>query len=176
VNAVKFGASCMAFAFVVAAGFGPSPDRPITRSPDSHLSGELDAKSFAARVAAEKGHVVLVNFWATWCVPCREEYPDLVKLQKAYGEKGLRVIGISTDFDKQLPAVETFLAKQRPPFPNYHRKSGGDDQDFIEAVDSKWTGELPFSVLFDRDGRKVRVLAGKSSYADFESEVRAILR
>jgi thiol-disulfide isomerase/thioredoxin len=140
------------------------------------LAGELDAKGYAARVAAEKGRVVLVNFWATWCVPCREEFPDLVRLQKAYGEKGLTVIGISTDFAKQLPAVETFLAKQRPSFPNYHKAAGGEDQVFIEAVDEKWGGELPFSVLFDRDGRKVRTLPGKNAYAAYEKEVTKLLR
>ena len=141
----------------------------------SRLAGELDGKGFAARVAAEKGHVALVNFWATWCVPCREEFPDLVRLQKAFTSQGLRVLGISTDFEKQRPEVEKFLQKQKPTFPNYHRKSGGDDQDFIEAVDPKWGGELPFSVLYDREGRKVRTLSGKNTYADFEREVRKAL-
>ena len=141
----------------------------------SHLAGELDAKEFAARVAAERGNVVLVNFWATWCVPCREEFPDLVKLQKAYAGRGLRVIGISTDFTKQLPAVETFLTRQQPSFPNYHMKAGGDVQDFIEALYSRWSGVLPFSVLFGRDGRKAATLAGKNSYADFEREVLKVL-
>jgi thiol-disulfide isomerase/thioredoxin len=142
----------------------------------SRLAGELDAKGLAARIEAEKGHVVLLNFWATWCVPCREEFPDLVRLQNALSQQGLRVIGVSTDFSKQLAAVEAFLAKNKPSFPNYHRKSGGDDQDFINAVDPTWGGELPFSVLYGRDGNKVRTLAGKSSYADFEREVLKVLR
>lgn len=165
-----------AFTCLAALALAQSPHPPTPSSPGSHLAGELDAKEFTARVAAEKGNVVLVNFWATWCAPCREEFPDLVRLQKAYGDKGLRVIGISTDFSKQLPAVETFLARQRPPFPNYHKKSGGDDQDFIEAVDPKWSGELPFSVLFGRDGRVARTLAGKSAYAVFEREILGVLR
>lgn len=155
------------FVFVVSSLLAAEPSR---------LAGELDAKGFTQRIEAEKGHVVLVNFWATWCVPCREEFPDLVRLQNALAGKGLRVIGVSTDFCNQVPAVETFLAKHRPSFPNYHKKSGGDDQDFIEAVDPKWGGELPFSVLYGRDGRKLRVLSGKSSYADFEREVGKALR
>ena len=72
----------------------------------TRLAGEVDAGGLSERIAREKGHVVLVNFWATWCVPCREEFPDLSRLQKAYAAKGLRVIGISTDLERETPAVE----------------------------------------------------------------------
>jgi thiol-disulfide isomerase/thioredoxin len=59
-----------------------SPDHPIARSPDA-LAGEVDARELVERIAREKGQVVLVNFWATWCVPCREEFPDLARLDRA---------------------------------------------------------------------------------------------
>jgi hypothetical protein len=83
---------------------------------------------------------------------------------------------VSTDLAKELPAVEKFLAASQPAFANYRKKSGGDDQEFIESVDANWGGELPFSVLYDRDGKKARVLSGKQSYADFEREVTNLLR
>jgi len=140
------------------------------------LKGELDGKELSAAIARQKGHVVLVNFWATWCVPCREEFPDFVRLEKAYRDRGLRVIGVSTDLAKDLPKVEKFLAAAPPDFPNYRKKSGGDDQDFIESVDAKWGGELPFTVLYGKDGRKVRVLSGKQSYEDLEKVISPLLR
>jgi len=140
------------------------------------LKGELDGKELSAAIAKQKGHVVLVNFWATWCVPCREEFPDFVRLEKAYRDRGLRVIGVSTDLAKDLPKVEKFLAAAPPDFPNYRKKSGGDDQDFIESVDAKWGGELPFTVLYGKDGRKVRVLSGKQSYEDLEKVISPLLR
>ena len=123
-----------------------------------------------------KGKVLLLNIWATWCVPCRQEFPDLVHLERAYRGRGLAVLGISTDLSKDLPAVETFLAATKPGFPNYRKKSGGDDQDFIESVDSKWGGELPFSVLYGRDGKKAEVFSGKQTYADFEKAVVKLLK
>ena len=147
---------------------------PINGAPK--LAGELDAKGFAAAVAKQKGQVVLVNFWATWCVPCREEYPDLTRLEKAYRGKGLSVLGVSIDSAKDLAAVDKFLAKMKPDFPNYRKASGGDDQDFIESVDKDWGGELPFTVLYARDGRKTKVLSGKQTYGDFESAVKALLK
>ena len=139
------------------------------------LAGEVDAKGLAQAIANEKGRVVLVNFWATWCVPCREEFPDLVRLEKKYRDRGLSIVGVSTDLAKDLPAVEKFLAATKPDFRNYRKKSGGDDQDFIESVDPKWGGELPFSVLYARDGKKARALSGMQSYADFEKAVRQLL-
>jgi thiol-disulfide isomerase/thioredoxin len=148
---------------------------PLAGEAPSRLVGEIDAAGLREAVAREKGHVVLVNFWATWCVPCREEFPSLSGLQERNRAAGLRVVGVSTDFEKQKAAVEKFLAERRPPFPNYHRKKGGDDQDFIDAVDSRWGGELPFSVLYDRSGRKVRAFSGKLPIAAAEREIRKLL-
>lgn len=140
------------------------------------LAGDLDAKGLAAAVARDRGKVVVLNFWATWCVPCREEFPDLVKLEKAYRDRGVAVLGVSIDLPKDMPKIEKFLAAARPDFPNYVKRAGGDDQDFIESVDPKWGGELPFTVVYGRDGKKARVLSGKQSYADFDKAVAALLK
>jgi len=161
--------AALAAALSLWPGISPAADAP-------RLSGELDARGLADAIGKQKGKVVLVNFWATWCVPCRQEFPDLVKLERAYRGRGLAVIGVSTDLAKDLPAVEKFLAAARPDFPNYRKKSGGDDQDFIESVDGRWGGELPFSVLYSRDGNKARALSGMQSYADFEKAVSALLK
>src|SRR5262245_4465900 len=83
-----------------------SPDHPIT---GSQIAGEVDAGSLFQRIGQEKGKVVLVNFWATWCVPCREEFPDLSRLQKAFAGKGLRIIGVSTDFARETDRKSTRL-------------------------------------------------------------------
>ena len=142
----------------------------------SRLAGELDAKGLTDRIARERGNVVLVNFWATWCVPCREEFPQLARLQKKLGREGLRVLGISTDLARDVPAVEKFLEQQNPGFPNYRKKSGGDDGDFINAVDPSWGGELPFTAVFGRDGKKARVFSGAHAYREYEREVRRLLK
>ncbi len=141
----------------------------------SRLAGDLNAAGLKQRLAQERGRVVLLNFWATWCEPCREEFPSLARLQRSYENRGLRVLGVSTDLPSQLPAVEKFLAAQQPAFPNYRKAAGGDDQDFIDSVDESWGGELPFSVIYARDGRKAMVLSGKQSYGDLEREVRKLL-
>lgn len=158
----------VALLFAFSAGATPAASPSL-------LSGELDAPGLKQTLARQKGRVVLLNFWATWCVPCREEFPELSKLQKRHGAAGFQMIGISTDFAKERAAVETFLAEQRPPFPNYRKKSGGDDEDFIEAVDSAWGGELPFSVLYDRSGKKVRVYSGSLPLRAAEKEIRRLL-
>jgi thiol-disulfide isomerase/thioredoxin len=141
-------------------------------SETSRLAGELDAKGLTERIARERGNVVLVNFWATWCVPCREEFPQLARLQKKLGGEGLRVLGISTDLARDVPEVEKFLEQQNPGFPNYRKKSGGDDGDFINAVDPSWGGELPFTVLYGRDGKKAKVFSGAHAYREYEREIR----
>lgn len=142
----------------------------------SGLTGELDANGLARRIARERGRVVLVNFWATWCIPCREELPDLSRLQRKYASRGFQILGVSTDLASQMPAVEKLLADVKPSFPNYRKKSGGDDGQFIDAVDPSWGGELPFSVVIARDGKKARVLSGQHTFQQYEQEILKLLK
>jgi thiol-disulfide isomerase/thioredoxin len=153
------------------------PGVSVLRKGDMRADPALaDLEGQPRRLGEWDGRLVLVNFWATWCVPCREEFPDLLKLEKAYRARGLSVVGVSTDLAKDLPSVEKFLASAKPEFANYRKKSGGDDQVFIEAVDPKWGGELPFSVVYGPDGKKAKVLSGKQSYASFEKAVAGLLK
>ncbi len=168
----------LAAAFLLVQ-LGAPPGAPAAAP--SRVAGDLDAAGLTNLVAAraregKEGKVVLVNFWATWCVPCREEFPDLIRLEKELGPRGLVILGISTDFSSQAAAVEAFLAATKPRFPNYRRKAGSDEQTFIDAVDRSWGGELPFSVLYGRSGEKAKVLSGKHTYEEYRREILEVLK
>ncbi|MEE8184017.1 MAG: TlpA disulfide reductase family protein [Acidobacteriota bacterium] len=126
-----------------------------------------------AAVRAAGGSVTLVNVWATWCKPCLEEMPDLLRLGKEYRDRGMKVILVSGDFDTQMPAVIEFLERQGVDFPSYIKK--GDDMEFIEAMNANWSGALPASFLFDAAGRQKDFWEGKISYLELEKKVRKIL-
>lgn len=132
----------------------------------------------AARIRAEmkkaSAQVVLVNVWATWCGPCRAEFPDLVKLERDYRDRGLRVMFVSTDFGDDMTEVRQFLADHRVDYPTWIKT--GDDMQFINAMNPKWTGAIPATFIYDGEG-KLRVFhEGKQSYSTFEHDVLGILQ
>lgn len=124
-------------------------------------------------VERSRGSVVLVNVWATWCTPCREELPDLLRLQRELADRGFRLILVSADVTSQRPAAAALLASQGVGFPTFAKAQG--DQDFIDGLDTRWSGALPASLLFDRKGRKVAFWEGKASYEKLLGEVKPLL-
>ena len=102
----------------------------------------LDGKPFD--LAAERGHVVFLNVWATWCGPCRTEMPFLQSLQDQYGSRGLKVIGVSVD-ESGTATVSAFLASQKIRYP-----SAIDAEGHIANI--LQTTVLPTSVVVDRTG------------------------
>ena len=112
----------------------------------------VDAPDILEVVAENKGRVVLLNFWATWCPPCKVEFPDLVSLQKAYRDRGLVVISVSADFPSQIDSeLLPFLEKHRPTFPIYLKETDDIDE-FIRIIDPQWTGAMPATFFFAPDG------------------------
>lgn len=115
---------------------------------------------------------VLINVWATWCAPCVEEFPEIVKLQRAYPEK-LKVIFISGDFPDSRARALAFLKKQDVDWTTYFKT--GDDQEFIESVSPNWTGALPFSKVIGIDGEVVASWEQSATYEKFERHVKTAI-
>lgn len=115
-----------------------------------------------------KGKVVLLNFWATWCVPCRKEMPDLIKWQQQYKNRGLQVIGITYP-PEELAEVRRFTKSIKVNYPVVM----GD-----EATKAKFDeGDvLPVTVVIDRKGTIRDVIHGIIFAEEFEEKVKPLLR
>lgn len=130
-------------------------------------------------IAANKGKVVYLNFFATYCVPCRSEFPDIVKLQKTYGSQGLQVIEVSMN-DHTDPsdnaAMTKYLDQMQPSFPVYIASSVEDS--FYSAVNPKWekNGEaLPMTTIYDRDGNPAHYYEKALNFQQMEQDVKPLL-
>lgn len=134
----------------------------------------IDQDRYKALLEKYRGKALLVNFWATWCEPCRDEYPMLNQLAKQYAPQGLHLVGISLDDDGEMILVRRFLAKHRPIFPNY-RKRPGKEEEFINAVNPRWSGAIPASFFYAADGSQIGNFVGEANREKYEAAIRTLL-
>lgn len=104
---------------------------------------------------AKDARPLLVNFWATWCDPCREEFPDLVKIDEDYGAKNLNFVTVSLDDVSEIGTeVPKFLKLMKATMPTV-LLNVNDPEPAIKSVDAGWDGQLPATFLYDKDGKVV---------------------
>lgn len=123
-----------------------------------------------------KGQVVLVNFWATWCEPCKVEIPWMIEFQQKYSPRGFTILGVSMDEDGKK-AIQPFLDKERfdvggqKVAMSYPILLGND------TISEKFGGilGLPTSMLFNRDGKKVRTIVGLVNHDDIAKAIEGLL-
>jgi thiol-disulfide isomerase/thioredoxin len=153
------------FGLVALAGCGgPENLPPVTPATSQDIQK-------ATRDSGAKA--VLVNMWASWCGPCREEFPDLVKLQRDYEARGLKVVFVSWDDTPQIAAK--FLAREGVTSPSFIKAESQNDQDFINGINPKLTGAIPATLIYDREGKLRDFWEGATSYAEFEQKVKTVL-
>jgi thiol-disulfide isomerase/thioredoxin len=158
-----------AAAAAVAAACSKAPETGVAKAADAGAAHAQIVPVTAAQVGevvkAARGNVVLLNVWATWCHPCREEFPYLVRLQRELGAQGFELVLVSADFENQLPQVVEFLAGQGVDFRSYRKV--GSDAEFIDGLDPRWSGALPATFVYDRSGTLRDFWEGDLSYEGF---------
>jgi cytochrome c biogenesis protein CcmG/thiol:disulfide interchange protein DsbE len=118
------------------------------------------------RLSDHRGQVVLINYWASWCAPCRQETPGLIDLARDYRYKGLSIVGVSMD-EGGKTAVQSFLSEFHVPYPVLMPDLALPS---VPAVDA-----LPTTVLVDRDGRAAKSYIGAVRESLFRADVDRLL-
>jgi thiol-disulfide isomerase/thioredoxin len=167
------------FTSVDLGGTQSSPARPLTvtaqsatKTPDPQV---IDLAGYQQLVAKYRGKPLVVNFWATWCEPCRDEYPLIVELATEFKSQGISVIGINMDDDSDMNLVRRFIARTQPHFPNYRQKPGIDLDGFYHGVNPAWNGTMPQTIFYTRDGRINMYFLGTRPRPVFEQAFRDLL-
>ena len=116
-----------------------------------------------------EGRVLLINIWATWCVPCKEEFPDLKKISDKYSEE-IELVGISIDYPDEVESkIIPFLNKLKPNFINYVNVEN-DIERFINNLNPDWSGAIPATFFYDLEGKQFLFYEGKMSFKEIENE------
>jgi thiol-disulfide isomerase/thioredoxin len=168
----------LAVALVALAFLAVSPQAARAQAASAPEMKVVTPKDVHVLIAANKGKVVFLNFFATYCAPCHKEFPDIIKLQDKY-KSDVQVIEISMN-DVTDPSDKAEMAKYlietKPSFPVYIASS--IDDDFYKGVDARWAAQgeaLPMTMIFDRSGKEVHFYQKALTLEEMEHDVAPLI-
>jgi thiol-disulfide isomerase/thioredoxin len=129
-----------------------------------------DLTGVEQKLSASRGKIVVLNFWATWCVPCRKEMPALAAIQNEYAAWGVQVIGAAADTVAEQPQVVEFIRKQKINFAIWLGASADDMERFGLGK------ELPGTVIIDRGGRIVARIRGMVKEEELKRHLSSLIQ
>jgi thiol-disulfide isomerase/thioredoxin len=125
-------------------------------------------------VGERNGRILFLNIWATWCAPCVEEFPDLIKLAQSFPGTEVEVVGISADYPDEVESkILPFISKHNVPFRIYVAKFD-HQEDFINSVNSSWSGALPATLVYDAGGRQRYFSVGAGTFEKFKRMIDSV--
>lgn len=155
---------------------GPGSGGALIKSTDAPTVSLKDINDNDVNLQQYKGKVVLVNFWATWCAPCKSEIPLLIGLHEKYGSRGFEILGLSMDEDGKK-AVQPFLDKERFDVGGQKEAINYPIAFANDSIAEKFGGVigLPTSLLITRDGKVIRKFLGPVELGDISKEIENLL-
>ena len=133
----------------------------------------IDLQTYQSLVSKENDSLYVVNFWATWCVPCVKELPDFLEVEKELIDEKLRFIFISLNHKKEFNKTEVFVKRLGMSFPTY-LMDAGNPNDWIDAVEKEWSGSIPFTIFYYK-GKNVFFREGEWRKEALLSEIKKTL-
>jgi len=125
-------------------------------------------------IEERNGKFLFLNIWATWCIPCKEEFPDLVKLQDDYKNSNVEIVGISLDYPDEVSSkILPFLKANNVNFEvfvqNFEKQ-----EDLINTLNKEWNGGLPATFLFDVNGTQKVFIFGRHDYVYYKQQIEKL--
>lgn len=117
------------------------------------------------------GNILLLNIWATWCDPCREEFPDLIKLSSKFMGMNVQIVAISVDYpDEVQEKIKPFLDSLNVQFPVFVSNFSSQDS-LINTLNRDWSGAVPATFIFDGNGIQQKYFLGRQTYNQLKRAV-----
>ena len=165
---------------ILSLGFAAPAQRKYGRAtePKSPLPvvSPIDTDALKGLITQQRERPLLVNFWATFCDPCRDEFPDLVKIDKQYRPQSLDFVTVSLDDIDQLKTdVPKFLSSMKATMPAY-LLNVTDPEPAINFIDRRWQGDLPATYLYNGKGEVVYKHIGRVNTAELREAIEKVVK
>ena len=151
---------------------GPAakPHKPVA------VVSPIDTDGLKGLLTQQREHPLLVNFWATFCDPCRDEFPDLVKIDREYRPRSLEFVTVSLDDMSEIKnEVPKFLDSMKATMPAY-LLNASDPEPAINLVDPRWRGDLPATFLYNEKGEVVYKHIGRVNTAELRQAIEKVVK
>jgi thiol-disulfide isomerase/thioredoxin len=149
---------------------------PAKASKPAAVVSPIDTDALKGLLTQPRERPLLVNFWATFCDPCRDEFPDLVKIDNDYGSKSLEFFTVSLDDMSDINTeVPKFLDLMKAKMPAY-LLNVNDPEPAINLVDRKWQGDLPATFLYNEKGEVVYKHFGRVNIAELREAIDKVVK
>lgn len=129
---------------------------------------ELNIDNYEEVLSAKNNKAVLINLWATWCKPCIEEFPHIVKLRNKYKDK-IDIVFISLDDDERREGVYEFLDEMKVDWKTYIKT--GSDEVLFKFMPDDFSGAIPYTIIKNHKDEIVSQFMGKHDYDFFEDKI-----
>lgn len=156
-------------------GGNRAQSRPGAIASGSAQSGEVASPEAVLNFAKSMNSpLVLVNFWASWCEPCKKEMPALKQIAMKYREQGLRIILVSIDEAEEMDIATNYLQEEGIDFPSFFK--GDQPLKFVAKIFPQWSGAVPASLILGPDLKILDSWEGDSTFEELDQRVREHLK